>query len=113
MDYLKDRNIPMEVCPTSNLFTQHFVKVLEKHPIKSFLDHGMNVTLNTDDPTLFGSELINEYMILLENGIFTPAELLKLLKNTHFACIMDEKQKKATWKQIEAIIKKSQWSIAE
>ena len=113
MEYLKEKKIPMEVCPTSNLFTQHFVKILEEHPIKPFFEIGMNVTLNTDDPTLFGSELINEYMQLLEKGVFTPDQLLKLAKNTHFASFMEEDIKKSTWKQIQAMIDKSSWSVAE
>ena len=113
MDYLKENAIPLEVCPTSNLFTRHFVNILEEHPIKPFFDHGMNITLNTDDPTLFGSELVNEYMALLEADIFTPGELLKLLKNTHFASFMDEKNKKQTWMQIEKMIEKSSWSISD
>ncbi len=96
MDYLKKKEIPVEVCPTSNLFTRHYVKTIKDHPIKPFLDHGMNVTLNTDDPTLFGVELIGEYMNLLDNGVFTIDEILKLVKNTHFATFMDENLKKKT-----------------
>ena len=113
MSYLHEKQIALEVCPTSNLFTKHFVKKIQDHPIKPFFDRGLNVTLNSDDPTLFGSELLNEYIILLESGLFTPGDLLKLLKNTHFASFMEESQKIATWIQIEKLIKKSSWTITE
>lgn len=104
MDYLATERIPIEVCPTSNLFTRQFVHAMEDHPIKTFYERGLNVTLNTDDPTLFGVELIDEYMNLMDAGLFSLEELLDILKNTHFATFMDEKEKENSWKEAEKVI---------
>lgn len=107
MDYLVENKIPLEICPTSNIFTRHYVKNLEEHPIKPFYDRGITVTLNTDDPTLFGIELIDEYMNLVDAGIFTPGEILQILKNTHFSTFMTVDEKKASWEKIQKKIDKS------
>ena len=107
--FLNENKTPLEICPTSNILTRHYVKTLEEHPIKAFFHRGVNVTLNTDDPTLFGVELIDEYMNLIEADIFTPEEILEILKNTHFASFMTPAEKKATWKEIEKKISQSSY----
>ena len=107
VNYLMKNKTPLEICPTSNILTRHYVKTLEEHPIKEFYHRGVNVTLNTDDPTLFGVELIDEYMNLIEADIFSPKELLEILKNTHFASFMSPNEKVATWREIEKKINRS------
>lgn len=111
MNFLAKEQIPLEICPTSNVLTRKYVKTLKDHPIKSFYDHGIDVTLNTDDPTFFGVELMSEYMNLLDSGMFTPGELLRIVKNTHFATFMPEKEKEKTWKPVQALIDASPYSI--
>jgi adenosine deaminase len=106
MDYLAETQIPLEVCPTSNLFTQKYVKVLEEHPIRPFFDRGLNVTVNTDDPTLFSIDLIDEYMSLANKGFFSPREIIKLVKNNVYATFLPKKQKNKIWKEIESIVAK-------
>ncbi len=106
MDYLAESQVPLEICPTSNLFTQKYVKVLEEHPIRAFFDRGLNVTVNTDDPTLFSIDLIDEYMSLANKGFFSPGEIMKLVKNNVFATFLPKKQKNKIWKEIETITKK-------
>ncbi len=81
MDLLHRRRVPLEVCPSSNLFTGHFVKTLREHPIREFFDRGLMVTLNTDDPTIFGVDLLDEYARLVSGGIFDEAQTLQMLKN--------------------------------
>ena len=107
MNFLEGKKIPLELCPTSNLFTRHYAKTLEEHPIKSFFDRGLNITLNTDDPTLFSIELIDEYMKLMEGGIFSPKEILQILKNTHFATFMPDRDKEKLWNKIQKKIDES------
>ncbi len=71
MDFLKEKRIPLEICPTSNLFTGRYVTQLAHHPIRAFFDKGLKVTVNTDDPSIFGVELVDEYMNLNNDGIFS------------------------------------------
>jgi adenosine deaminase len=104
MDYLKEKGIPLEICPTSNLFTRKYVTKIEEHPVKAFYDRGMAVTINSDDPTLFGSELSEEYILLYENGIFNEDEILDLVKKTIFSSFASDKRKKAIWKEAEKLI---------
>lgn len=60
LELLRQRNITIDVCPTSNRFTGASAR-FTPHPAKTFLDHGIPITLNTDDPLYFGCDLFNEY----------------------------------------------------
>jgi len=96
--YLKDTQIPLEVCPKSNIITGRYVSSYQDHPIRAFFDMGLNVTLNTDDPTIFGAELVDEYMNLISNNIFSFKEVLKLMQNTLEATFLQKEEKAKIWK---------------
>jgi aminodeoxyfutalosine deaminase len=57
---LRDRQVPLEVCPTSNVCTSQ-VPDLASHPLPRMLGAGLFVTLNSDDPPMFGTTLSSEY----------------------------------------------------
>jgi aminodeoxyfutalosine deaminase len=61
MALLRDRRIPLEVCPTSNVATG-LLRRFEDHPLPKFLEAGLVVTLNSDDPAMFGTSLQNEFL---------------------------------------------------
>ena len=58
---LRERRIPMEVCPSSNVSTGLIAR-FEDHPMPKFLDAGLMVTLNSDDPAMFGTSLQEEFV---------------------------------------------------
>lgn len=60
--HLAEHRIPLEVCPTSNIATRA-VATLDEHPIKEFVRAGVLVTVNSDDPPMFGTDLNNEYAV--------------------------------------------------
>ncbi len=60
--HLAEHRIPLEVCPTSNIATRA-VRTLDEHPIKEFTRAGVLVTVNSDDPPMFGTDLNNEYAV--------------------------------------------------
>jgi len=62
MRHLADRGIALEVCPTSNLATRA-VATLAEHPLRALRDAGVPVTINSDDPSMFGTTLNNEYAV--------------------------------------------------
>ena len=106
MDYLRRTQIPLEICPTSNLYTGRYVHNISEHPIRLFYDQGLNITVNTDDPTLFHTELNQEYCKLLESGLFSIGELIKIIKNGIYATFLPQAQKDALWEQVSNTVKK-------
>jgi adenosine deaminase len=63
LDYLAQRQIPLEMCPLSNVRTV-VVPLLSEHPIRDYMERGMLVTVSTDDPKMFNSSLALEYELL-------------------------------------------------
>ena len=68
---LKDRQVPMEMNPTSNVRTG-VCPSFAGHPLRRCFDLGLLVTLNSDDPAFFGSDLANEYLLAHTEQDFTP-----------------------------------------
>jgi aminodeoxyfutalosine deaminase len=62
MAYLAEQRIPLEVCPTSNVRTRA-VASLEEHPLRALREAGVLVTVNSDDPPMFGTTLNDEYAV--------------------------------------------------
>ena len=112
MSYLAEKQIPLEVCPTSNLFTRKYVDKLQNHPIRAFFDKGLCVTVNTDDPTLFNIDLIDEYMKLYDAELFDAGEILRLVKNGIYATFLPKERKDRIWEQAERIIAKRGYRLA-
>lgn len=74
MEHLREHNIPLEICLTSNVRTGS-VASIEEHPVRKLFDAGVPITLNTDDPALFGTSLSQEYRLAAEQFGFTEDEL--------------------------------------
>jgi adenosine deaminase len=62
---VRERGIPLDVCPTSNVRTG-VVSMPDEHPLPKLLDAGLSVTLNSDDPAMFGSPVAGEYTLARE-----------------------------------------------
>jgi aminodeoxyfutalosine deaminase len=62
LTYLAEHGIALEVCPSSNVATRA-VASLEQHPLGAFVDAGVTVTINSDDPPMFGTTLNQEYAV--------------------------------------------------
>src|SRR3954466_5385528 len=85
--HLAATGVPLEVCPSSNLATRA-VATLEEHPLPVFRDAGVTVTINSDDPPMFGTTLNREYAIaahLLDLDEPGLAELARTAVRTSFA----------------------------
>jgi len=85
--HLAEHRIPLEVCPSSNVATRA-VASLAEHPLKAFVDAGVIVTINSDDPPMFATDLNAEYAIaadllgLDEHGV---ADLARTAIDASFA----------------------------
>ncbi len=62
LEHLAESGVPLEVCPSSNIATRA-VTTLAEHPLPAFVDAGVTVTINSDDPPMFGTTLNREYAI--------------------------------------------------
>jgi aminodeoxyfutalosine deaminase len=62
MAYLVEHDIALEVCPTSNVRTRA-VADLDEHPLPALVAAGVPVTINSDDPPMFGTTLEEEYAV--------------------------------------------------
>jgi adenosine deaminase/aminodeoxyfutalosine deaminase len=78
--HLRDRQIPLEVCITSNVMTGA-VASLEAHPVRRLFDAGVPITLNTDDPGIFRTTLTREFEIARQHFGFTEDELETVRRN--------------------------------
>lgn len=80
VSYLAAEQVPLELCPVSNVCTG-VVSSLAAHPIRHYVEAGLLVTLNTDDPAMFGNRLSDEYASL-ETVLGLPrASVAELLRN--------------------------------
>ena len=73
--------MPLELNPTSNVRTGVCASFAE-HPLRRYFDRGLLVTLNSDDPAFFGSDLANEYLLAHTEQGFTREELRQLAANS-------------------------------
>ena len=93
MRFLTEKQIPLECCPLSNVRTG-VVKSIEAHPVKKFFDAGLLVTVNTDDPAMFGNSLAQEYQMLEERLGFSQDEVRKVILNGVKAAWLSNDRKK-------------------
>lgn len=78
LDYLAETQIPLEICPLSNVRTG-VVPSLEAHPVRRYFERGLFITISTDDPRMFGNSLAEEYRLLKNQFGFTQEELRELI----------------------------------
>jgi adenosine deaminase len=102
VSYLAERQLPVEVSPTSNVCTR-CVPSIGEHPLREMILAGMFVTLNSDDPPMFGTSLSNEYLVAGRDLGFSPAELAGLAANGVRASFLDEPTKEALLAEIAAV----------
>jgi aminodeoxyfutalosine deaminase len=90
--YLSERQLPLEVCPTSNVCTGQ-IAALEEHPLPRMLEAGLNVTLNSDDPPMFSTTLSTEYLVAARVLGLPAAQLAALAANAVRASFLDDEAK--------------------
>jgi adenosine deaminase len=78
VDYLAEHQVPVELCPISNLRTG-VIPDLAHHPVQRYLEHGLLVSINSDDPTMFGTSLVEEYLQLEQQLGLSRDDVRRLL----------------------------------
>ena len=100
---LVERDIVLEVCPTSNVCTRA-VATLAEHPFPVLRDAGVRVTINTDDPGMFDTDLNREYRIAHEVFGLDAAELADLAREAVRASFAPDQRKRAILDEIDAYV---------
>ncbi|MER7333219.1 MULTISPECIES: adenosine deaminase [unclassified Micromonospora] len=101
--HLAEHRIGLEVCPTSNVRTRA-VATIDEHPLRQLVDAGLLVTINSDDPPMFGTTLNDEYAVaarLLDAG---PEGLAALARNAVTASFLDPAGKQRIGAEIDAYV---------
>jgi aminodeoxyfutalosine deaminase len=94
IEELAQRQIPIEICLTSNLRTGCCPSI-DQHPVRGYFDDGLMVTLNTDDPAMFRTSLSREYQFAQDHFDFTDEHLRELARNSFEASFLAPEKKLA------------------
>jgi len=92
MDYLRDKQIPLEVCPTSNICLKVFPS-LAKHSLPKLMEHGLYITINSDDPPMFNTTLTNEYIVGQKAWNWSRDTIEQLVLNAVDVTLLAENEK--------------------
>jgi len=100
MDFLVEQRIGIESCLTSNIQTST-VAELARHPLKTFLGHGVLASLNTDDPAVQGVDLIHEYEIAAPAAGLSAAQIRQAQINGLEIAFLSAQEKQALIKKVK------------
>jgi adenosine deaminase/aminodeoxyfutalosine deaminase len=100
LEVLAHKQIPIEINVTSNIRTG-CCPDFDSHPLRRYFDSGLMVTLNSDDPPMFGANLLDEYILAHEKYAFTPDQLRELAANAVEASFLPPTPKLALLARIE------------
>jgi adenosine deaminase/aminodeoxyfutalosine deaminase len=103
MEVLAERQIPLEICVTSNLRTGACPSITE-HPLRTYFDRGLMVTLNSDDPAMFASDVENEYRNGARFFELTREHLRELAANSFEASFLPPERKVLLLRRVEAVL---------
>lgn len=92
VEHLRETQIPLEVCPTSNVCLGVYPSLAE-HPLPRLLAEGLFVTINSDDPPMFNTNLTNEYLQIAETFGFGVEVIERLVLNGVTASLLPAERK--------------------
>ncbi|MFN2384150.1 MAG: adenosine deaminase [Gemmatimonadota bacterium] len=92
--YVRDHRIPLEMCPTSNVQTGAVDSIAE-HPLRTYFDRGVRVTVNTDNRLMSGTTMTDELALCVEHLGFTFDEIKKLVLNGFKSAFLRYPERKA------------------
>lgn len=105
IDRLQKHQIPLTVCPLSNLKLCVFDD-MRKHPLKKMLDMGLAVTINSDDPAYFSGYIEENYYAVAESLQLTDRELFQLAKNSIDASFCTKQRKQQLLSELDVVVRK-------
>jgi adenosine deaminase/aminodeoxyfutalosine deaminase len=100
IEILAQKQIPLEINITSNIKTG-CCKGFDVHPVKEYFESGLMITLNSDDPPMFGSDLLGEYVLAQQVYGFTMEQMRELAANAVEASFLDPSRKLKLLQRVE------------
>jgi adenosine deaminase len=97
MDYVKQKGVTLEVCPISNALTQAF-PTFASHPLRKLIDAELKITINSDDPGIFGTTLTDDYEVAARVHKVSNEEFRKLNQTAFEASFIPLSKKQSVWK---------------
>ena len=101
MHVLTERQVPLELCPTSNLRTGA-ISGLASHPLRVYFDRGLMITLNSDDPAMFATSLNEEYTLAQQQFDLSDEHLRELTRNSFEASFLPAERKLELLNRLDA-----------
>ena len=102
VEYLIEKQIPLTVCPLSNVKLKVFDS-MEQHNLKKLLNLGVCVTLNSDDPAYFGGYIDENYQTATDALNLSQSEILQLAKNSFQASFLAPEAKNTLISELDTI----------
>jgi adenosine deaminase len=100
VDFLKENTIPLEICPTSNICLKVFPDYAH-HPLRVLWDAGVVVTVNSDDPPMFNTDLNREYQVLIDHFGFTRPDLEQVSLNAVKSSFLSQSEKQVLMQEFQ------------
>ena len=104
MQRLKDEQMPLTVCPNSNIELKVF-ETYKEHNIKELLDYGLNISVNSDDPAYFKGYVNQNFINLYENLPITEDDVITLVKNSFKSAFISDELKEAYLARVDLALK--------
>ena len=102
LEHLAKTQIPLTVCPLSNTKLRVFERMAD-HNIKTLLERGLCVTINSDDPAYFGGYIEENFVATHEALGFSREQLMQLAKNSFTASFLSTAEKQRHIETIDAL----------
>ncbi len=97
----RDRNIVIELCPSSNFQICDFDENKRIYPLRKYMEEGLKVTFNTDNPGISRTSITNEYHLMAEYAKLTKLEIIQLLRNSFQGVFLPKNEKKQLIVEVE------------
>ncbi len=101
---LADTKVPLTVCPLSNL-KLCVVKDMREHPLRTLMEHGLMVTVNSDDPAYFGGYVHENYLAVQQYLQLTKEEIVQLAENSFMASFISDAERERFLNMLREYVK--------
>lgn len=103
MQRLKEEQIPLTVCPNSNIELKVF-DTYSEHNIKELLDFGLNISVHSDDPAYFKGYINQNFINLYENLPLSEDDIITLVKNSFRSSFIDDDLKETYLAKVDLVL---------